>query len=128
MFTTNDNALGSICTTNLLCSAYIDNRLEGGMRPDKKKVVDEVWDDDRVRSFLDKQPLGAETSADYSALLFAYRSMRSEDFQRFIGFYQEAGRDLDATSITGETLLQTIASHGRSDAFRQILVAAGARA
>ena len=97
------------------------------MRPDKKKVVDEVWDDERVRSFLDKGTIGAESNLDYSALLFAYRSMRSDDFARFIAFFLDAGRDINALSRSGETLLQTIASHTQSDAFRQILLDAGAR-
>ena len=30
------------------------------MRADKQKVVDEVWDDERIRSFLDKGPMGNE--------------------------------------------------------------------
>ena len=53
------------------------------MRADKIKVIDEVWDDARIDSFLDKEPLGDEP-ADFSKLLNAYRSMRVEDFGIFL--------------------------------------------
>jgi len=97
------------------------------MRPDKQKVVDEVWDDERVRSFLHKPPLGDEQDPDFSVLLFAYRSMRPEDFERFLGFFCAEGRNLDARSNGGETLLDLIAGHRRAAPFREALLAAGAR-
>jgi hypothetical protein len=91
------------------------------MRPDKAKVVDEIWDEDRIRGFLDKTPMGAEQSADYSVLLFAYRSMRPGDFAVFISMYLDAGRDLNATSNAGLSLLETIRDHRQGAAFREIL-------
>jgi len=98
------------------------------MRPDKQKVVDEVWDDERVRSFLHKPPLGDERDPDFSVLLFAYRSMRPEDFERFLDVFCADGRNLDARSNAGETLLDVIAGHRRAVPFREALLAAGARA
>jgi hypothetical protein len=94
------------------------------LRPDKQKVVDEVWDDARVESFLHKSPMGDEP-ADYSALLNAYRSMRPEDFERFIAMYTGAGRDPAARSRAGATLRETIAEHRLGEPFRRILSAAG---
>ena len=91
------------------------------MRPDKAKVVDEVWDEERIRGFLDKMPMGEEKSADYSVLLYAYRSMRPEAFAVFIGMYLDAGRDLSATSNAGLSLLETIREHRHGAAFREIL-------
>ena len=91
------------------------------MRPDKKKVTNEVWDTDRGRSFLDKTPMGHEANADYSILLYAYRSMRAEDFAEFIGYYTTEGHDLEATSNRGETLLQTISRHRHAQPFMDIL-------
>ncbi len=96
------------------------------MRPDKQKVVDEVWDEARIRGFLDKAPLGENTDPDFSVLLFAYRSMRPEDFRAFIGFFTEADRNINATDENGATLLQLIAEHRKSEDFRDILRAAGA--
>lgn len=97
------------------------------MRPDKKKVIDEVWDDDRIEGFLHKGPFGAETNLDFSVLLHAYRSMRAEDFGRFIDRFSAAGRDLNARNRRGETLLAAIAGHQQSAEFRTILTSAGAQ-
>ena len=91
------------------------------MRPDKAKVVDEVWDDVRIESFLNKSPMGDEASVDYSVLLNAYRSMRSDDFSRFIDKFIASGRDLDACSNAGLTLAQTIEGHRHAAPFNAIL-------
>jgi hypothetical protein len=91
------------------------------MRPDKAKVVDEIWDEERIRGFLDKTPMGDERSADYSALLYAYRSMRPADFEVFIDLYVAAGRDLNATSNQGATLFETIRDHRHAGPFCTIL-------
>lgn len=96
------------------------------MRPDKEKVIDEIWDDERIDSFLQKLPMGAETSADYSILLNAYRSMRPADFERFLAKFTGSGRDVNARSIEGLSLLDTIAGHRLATPFREILVAHGA--
>ena len=94
------------------------------MRPDKEKVIDEVWDDARVESFLHKPPMGDEP-ADYSVLLNAYRSMRPADFARFMALYKAAGHDPAARSRSGATLRETIASHRRAGPFLDILDRAG---
>jgi hypothetical protein len=94
------------------------------VRPDKQTVVDEVWDDARVESFLHKPPLGDE-DPEFSVLLYAYRSMRPADFQRFINLFTEAGRDPRARSRAGRTLLESVAGHRHAEPFRQILAAAG---
>ncbi len=91
------------------------------MRPDKKKVVNEVWDTERIKGFLDKASMGNEANDDYSILLFAYRSMRADDFAEFIGYYLTEGHDLDARSNAGETLLQTISPHRHARPFMDIL-------
>ncbi|MAZ45778.1 MAG: hypothetical protein CMD74_03610 [Gammaproteobacteria bacterium] len=91
------------------------------MRPDKAKIIDEVWDDDRIRSFLAKASMGSEKSSDFSALLNAYRSMRANDFERFIEYFQSAGRSVRATSNQGLTLLDIISGHAKSQSFRDIL-------
>lgn len=99
---------------------------ESFVRPDKKKVIDEVWDDARVESFLAKGAFGAEDNVDFSALLHAYRSMRADDFERFLKAFVASGRDVNARSRKGETLLSIIASHRLSAPFRKALLACGA--
>ncbi|MGI9327419.1 MAG: PA4642 family protein [Pseudomonadales bacterium] len=95
------------------------------MRPDKKKVVDEVWDDARIDSFLDKEAMGDE-AADHSILLNAYRSMRPEDFARFLPRFVGSGRSVDALSSKGETLAAVIATHRHSEPFLLALKSASA--
>ena len=98
------------------------------MRPDKEKVIDEVWDDDRIESFLHKTPMGDERSRDYSALLYAYRSMRPGDFERFVAMFVASNRDLNALSNDNQTLFATIANHRHGEPFREILMRHGASA
>ena len=97
------------------------------MRPDKAKIIDEVWDEDRIKSFLAKASMGSEESIDFSALLYAYRSMRANDFERFIKYFQSAGRSVSAKSNQGSTLLEIISSHAKSQSFRDILKKAESR-
>lgn len=96
------------------------------MRPDKQKVIDEVWDEARIEGFLSKSPMGDEENGDYSVLLNAYRSMRPADFERFIARFTALDRDLNAKSNAGQTLLALIADHRHSEPFREILVRHGA--
>lgn len=138
----NKYSFNSICYLGYLDRVWFSDRLgtlSGGryhtgpeysrarnvVRPDKQKVIDEVWDDERVESFLHKLPMGDE-NPDYSVLLNAYRAMRPEDFQRFVDLYVAAGRDVNARSRSGETLRETIAGHRLSEPFVRILDAAGA--
>lgn len=90
------------------------------MRPDKAKVVDEVWDDARIESFLDKGPMGDE-NAEFSVLLHAYRSMRAEDFALFIEKFKAKGGRVDAKGKDGRTLGEVIALHAKSKPFQEIL-------
>jgi hypothetical protein len=91
------------------------------MRPDKQQIIDEVWDDARIRGFLEKAPLGVDEDPDYSALLYAYRSMRPDDFAVFVDLFVAAGRNLEARGRQGLTLLETIDGHRHGAPFRAIL-------
>jgi hypothetical protein len=89
-------------------------------------VRDEWWSDERVQSFLRMQPLDGE-SADYHVLLKAYRGMTPEAFARFITFFVEAGRDLNAPGPGDRTLLKLIQGHRHASEYVQILKDAGAQ-
>lgn len=78
--------------------------------PSQPKVTDEIWNDDRVRDFLEMEPYGRE-NADFHVLLKAYRGMRSNDFVRFLSFFSETGRNLDAKDSSGRTLWTIITDH-----------------
>ena len=70
--------------------------------------------------------MGDDADPDYSVLLHAYRSMRPGDFEPFIAMFCAQGRNLDAHSNAGQTLLQTIAEHRKAAEFRAILERASA--
>lgn len=98
------------------------------MRKDKPKVLDEVWDDQRVKSFLGKtvpvqsgEPLPGD--GDYYVLRHAYQAMRQEDFRRFLGFYVAEGRNVHARDGRGRTLAETIAGHANAGPFVELLSA-----
>ncbi|MCB1691793.1 MAG: PA4642 family protein [Pseudomonadales bacterium] len=84
--------------------------------PSQPSVTDEVWDDERIKSFLEMEP-SAGLSADFHVLQKAYRGMRPDDFERFLTFYIEAGRDVDATDPDGRTLWEIIAKHRQGQEF-----------
>ncbi len=91
------------------------------MRPDKKAIVDEVWDDARIEGFLHKPPMGDRENPDFSILLYAYRSMRVEDFARFLPLFKAAGYDLDARGRDGQTLRELLLSHRKAAPFVEVL-------
>ena len=77
----------------------------------KAKVVDEVWDDDRVKSFLDYDAYDTVTNYDFQLLNRAYKYMRVDDFGRFLAYFVAAGHNLDACNQEGKTLNQIIKKH-----------------
>lgn len=95
------------------------------MKRDKQKVVDEVWDDARVRSFLRKTPPDLPGEADFHVLLFAYQSMRAGDFGRFLNFFVDEGRDVQARNRDGLNVAQYIARHAQAGPYINLLEAAG---
>lgn len=96
------------------------------MRKDKEKVIDEVWTEDHVRSFLKVRPHDA-TDENFHMLHKAYQSMRASDFELFVSFFCDEGRDLNATDKNRRTALDIISTHRRGEDYAQILRNAGAR-
>ena len=80
------------------------------------KVLGEVFDDDRVRNFLNGEPPQG-ISKDFFLLERAYRGMKIENFQTFVQFFKEAGYDLEATNQNGKTLADLIATHRHGKAY-----------
>lgn len=80
------------------------------MKKDKEKVLDEVWTEERIRSFLDQQPPKG-VNADFHVLYTAYKSMRLDDFELFLQFFKDAGRDAKATDPQGNTLIAIASLH-----------------
>lgn len=83
----------------------------------------EEWSDDRVRGYLNRETTDGE-NVDFHTLYTAYKHMRSCDFERFVGFFKEAGRDINARSSKGQTLLDIVKQHEKAAEFVAILEAA----
>lgn len=80
------------------------------LKKDKQKVLGEVFDDERIRGFLDGQsPKGL--NLDFYLLERAYRGMREENFATFVEFFVEAGHDLNAQNNDGRTLIGLAREH-----------------
>ena len=89
-------------------------------RKDKKKVIDEVWTPERVKSFLELQsPAGIDP--DFHRLRRAYQSMRVEDFEDFVEMFVGAGGKLDAQGPEGLTRLEEIRSHAHGAPFASVI-------
>ena len=101
------------------------------MRKDKQKVLDEVWDDARVQSFLTKSaPTQSGTALpgepDFFVLRHAYQSMRPGDFERFLERFTADGRNVGAKDGRGRTLTEVISSHAKAGPFVKLLARASA--
>ena len=95
------------------------------MRKDKEKVLDEVWTEDHVRSFLDVRPHDG-SDEDFHMLLKAYQSMRVEDFELFLRFFTEQGRNVNATGRDGRSVLDIVSEHRLGAPYAALLSGAGA--
>jgi hypothetical protein len=95
------------------------------MRKDKEKVLDEVWTEERVRSFLEIRSQD-EVAHDFHMLLKAYQSMRAGDFAKFVDFFLADGRDVNCCNPAGESVLSIINQHRKSTEYGKILQRAGA--
>ncbi len=95
------------------------------MRKDKEKVLDEVWTEDHVRSFLQFRAHDGSND-DFHILLKAYQSMRASDFELFVQFFREDNRNVNAQGRDGRTVLDIVSTHRHGAEYAEILRAAGA--
>ena len=97
------------------------------LKKDKQKVLGEVFDDERVKSFLEYQP-PVGVSKDFHLLEKAYRGMNIDNFVTFLRFFVQAGHDLNATNTEGQTLAQIADQHGHGADYVNALNAAATSA
>jgi len=95
------------------------------MKKDKEKVLDEVWTEDHVKSFLQVRPHDG-SDENFHMLLKAYQSMRASDFELFLTFFTAEKRDVNAVGKDGRSLLDIVSTHRRGVDYADILKAAGA--
>ncbi|WP_323164290.1 PA4642 family protein [Pseudomonas atacamensis] len=77
------------------------------MRKDKKQVIGDEIGDEQIKPFLDFEPVDA-TSPSLHKLIKAYRGLRIDDFERFLGFFVAAGYDVDGKDEEGQTFVDHI--------------------
>ena len=96
------------------------------LKKDKQKVLGEVFDDERVKGFLqieDRQGI----NSDFLRLERAYRGMNIDNFTTFVKFFVEQGCDLNAANENGKTFLQIISQHRHAQDYIDSLKSAGAK-
>ncbi|WP_426160079.1 PA4642 family protein [Pseudomonas sp. TSRC2-2] len=77
------------------------------MRKDKKQMIGDEIGDEQIKLFLDFEPVDA-TSPSLHKLIKAYRGLRIDDFERFLGFFVAAGFDVDGKDEQGKTFVELI--------------------
>ena len=95
------------------------------MKKDKAKVIDDVWTEDHIRSFLTARPHD-NSDQNFHMLLKAYQSMRVEDFKLFVDFFCAEDRQINATGRDGRSVLDVVLEHRHGTDYADILRAAGA--
>ncbi|MEE9102393.1 MULTISPECIES: PA4642 family protein [Pseudomonas] len=93
------------------------------MRKDKKQVIGEEIGDDAIKLFLDVEPAD-DTPASLHKLVKAYRGLRIDDFERFVGFFVEAGYDLNAKDAKGQDFVALIQDQRQAEPYIEVIKAA----
>ncbi|HEY9032368.1 MAG TPA: PA4642 family protein [Pseudomonadales bacterium] len=89
-------------------------------KKDKQKVIDEVWTEEHIRSFLTIEPPAGE-DADFHALYTAYKSMRLDDFETFLQLFADAGRNFQAVGQQGHSVIDIMRQHRQSNGYASAL-------
>jgi len=90
------------------------------MRKDKKQVIGDEIGDEQIKLFLDFEPVDA-TSPSLHKLIKAYRGLRIDDFERFLGFFVEAGYDVDGKDEQGQTFVDVIADQRNAPDYIELI-------
>lgn len=93
------------------------------MRKDKKKVIGEEISDESIKLFLEPEPAD-EIPPSLHKLIKAYRGLRVDDFERFLGFFVEAGYDLNAKDDKGRDFVALIADQRQAEPYVELIKAA----
>ncbi len=93
------------------------------MRKDKKQVIGEEISDESIKLFLEPEPAD-ETPPSLHKLIKAYRGLRVDDFERFIGFFVEAGYDLNAKDAKGRDFVALVANQRQAEPYIELIKAA----
>lgn len=90
------------------------------MRKDKQKVIGEEVSDESIKLFLEPEPAD-DTPPSLHKLIKAYRGLRVYDFERFLGFFVEAGLDLNAKDANGRDFVDLIADQRQAEPYIKLI-------
>ena len=90
------------------------------MRKDKKQMIGDEIGDEQIKLFLDFEPVDA-TSPSLHKLIKAYRGLRIDDFERFLGFFVAAGFDVDGKDEQGKTFVELIADQRNAAEYIELI-------
>lgn len=93
------------------------------MRKDKKQVIGEAIGDESIKLFLEVEPADG-TPPSLHKLVKAYRSLRIDDFERFVKFFVEAGYDLGAQDAQGQDFVALIRDQRQAEPYIAVVEAA----
>lgn len=93
------------------------------MRKDKKQVIGEEIGDESIKLFLGVEPAD-DTPPSLHKLIKAYRGLRIDDFERFVGFFVEAGYDLGARDAKGQDFVALIQDQRQAEPYIEVIKAA----
>ena len=93
------------------------------MRKDKKQVIGEEISDDSIKLFLAVEEAEG-VPASLNKLIKAYRGLRIDDFERFVGFFKEAGFDLAAVDAQGNDFVALIQDQRNAESYVEVIKAA----
>jgi hypothetical protein len=93
------------------------------MRKDKKQVIGEEISDDSIKLFLAVEPADS-TPPSLHKLIKAYRGLRIDDFERFVGYFVEAGYDLNAKDENGNDFIALIQDQRMAEPYIEVIKAA----
>ena len=93
------------------------------MRKDKKQVIGEEIGDEPIKLFLAVEPAD-DTPPSLHKLVKAYRGLRIDDFERFLGFFVEAGYDLNAVDAKGQDFVALIQDQRLAEPYVEAIKAA----
>ena len=92
------------------------------MRKDKKQVIGEEISDDSIKLFLAVEPADA-TPPSLHKLVKAYRGLRVDDFERFVGFFVAEGYDLSAVDAQGNDFVALIQDQRNAEPYIEVIKA-----
>jgi hypothetical protein len=93
------------------------------MRKDKKQVIGEEISDEAIRLFLTLEPAD-DTPPALHKLIKAYRGLRIDDFERFVGFFVAAGHDLNARDSAGNDFVALVRDQRLAEPYVDVINAA----